>query len=71
MEYLAFGHGKHPCPGRFFAVNELKLLMSYIILNYDFKVQSGKRPANVYFWVNCAPPMEAELLFKNNWFWYD
>lgn len=27
-EFLAFGHGKHACPGRFFATNEIKLLFA-------------------------------------------
>ncbi|KAF9265633.1 cytochrome P450 [Marasmius fiardii PR-910] len=35
--YLIFGAGKHACPGRFFAVTELKMLMSHTLLNYDFK----------------------------------
>ncbi|KAL7268190.1 hypothetical protein RUND412_009197 [Rhizina undulata] len=63
-EFLAFGYGKHACPGRFFATNVMKVMMSYIILNYDFKLQSGKRPENLYFGSNCAPPFGTELLFK-------
>nr|BED42929.1 cytochrome P450 monooxygenase [Trametes versicolor] len=38
VDYMPFGHGKHACPGRFFAANELKALLGYIILNYDFKM---------------------------------
>ncbi|KAL7273858.1 hypothetical protein RUND412_003256 [Rhizina undulata] len=63
-EYLAFGHGKHACPGRFFATNELKLLMSHIILNYDFKLEEGSRPDNIYFGSSCIPNARVELLFK-------
>ena len=29
--------GKHACPGRFFAPNELKLLLAYVVLNYDIE----------------------------------
>ncbi|KAL0574356.1 hypothetical protein V5O48_007598 [Marasmius crinis-equi] len=36
--HLNFGIGKHACPGRFFAVNELKALMSHVLLNYDIKL---------------------------------
>ncbi|KAI0721404.1 cytochrome P450 [Cerioporus squamosus] len=36
-KWLAFGHGKHACPGRFFAADELKGLIAYIVLNYDIK----------------------------------
>ncbi|EUC39498.1 hypothetical protein COCMIDRAFT_10413 [Bipolaris oryzae ATCC 44560] len=38
---LGFGHGMHACPGRFFAANELKIALSYLLLNYDWEVTSG------------------------------
>lgn len=37
LVFLPFGHGRHGCPGRFFAANELKLLLAYIALNYDLE----------------------------------
>lgn len=40
-EHLAFGHGEHACPGRFFAANETKILLSYLLLHYDFKRVPG------------------------------
>ncbi|KAK7058636.1 hypothetical protein VNI00_002272 [Paramarasmius palmivorus] len=48
--YLAFGIGKHACPGRVFAVTELKLLMSHLLLNYDIKFddQDGKPTRNEF-----------------------
>lgn len=36
--FLTFSHGRHACPGRFFAANELRLLMAYIVQNYDFEM---------------------------------
>ncbi|RPD82683.1 cytochrome P450 [Lentinus tigrinus ALCF2SS1-7] len=36
-KWLAFGHGKHACPGRYYAADELKTLLSYIVVNYDIK----------------------------------
>ncbi|KAI1614998.1 cytochrome P450 [Exophiala viscosa] len=36
--YLGFGHGRHSCPGRSFAANELKLLLSYLLVNYDMQM---------------------------------
>ena len=35
---LGFGHGRHACPGRFFAANELKIALSHILLKYEFKL---------------------------------
>ncbi|OCK76206.1 cytochrome P450 [Lepidopterella palustris CBS 459.81] len=43
-EYLPFGHGKHACPGRFFASNEIKVLLCHLIMNYDFKFKGGVMP---------------------------
>lgn len=36
--YLGFGHGQHACPGRFFAANELKLLLAYLLTHYDMQM---------------------------------
>ncbi|USW55910.1 Putative cytochrome P450 [Septoria linicola] len=37
-EHLGFAHGKHACPGRFFAANEVKIAMLHVMLNYDMKI---------------------------------
>nr|BAL05134.1 cytochrome P450 [Phanerodontia chrysosporium] len=64
-EFVAWGHGKHACPGRFFASNELKAMMAYIILNYDVKfARAGVRPDNVYSGLTVAPNQEANVLFR-------
>ncbi|KAK1229505.1 hypothetical protein PQX77_007428 [Marasmius sp. AFHP31] len=39
--YVAFGAGKHACPGRFFAVNEIKALVSHALLYYDLKLDGS------------------------------
>ncbi|KAH7377423.1 cytochrome P450 [Cadophora sp. MPI-SDFR-AT-0126] len=48
LNHLAFGHGKHACPGRFFAVNEMKMILAHIIARYDFKLVPGNLP-NVFY----------------------
>lgn len=35
-EYLAFGHGRNACPGRFFASNEIKLLVGLVFLAWPW-----------------------------------
>ncbi|KAJ1325976.1 cytochrome P450 monooxygenase 2 [Microdochium nivale] len=35
---LAFGHGAHACPGRFFAANELKVALCHLLIKYDWEV---------------------------------
>lgn len=59
-DYLAFGHGRNACPGRFFAANELKLILAHLVLNYDIAIQ-GARPPNVWFGLNRAPPFQATV----------
>ncbi|OCB86528.1 cytochrome P450 [Sanghuangporus baumii] len=64
-DYLAFGHGRHACPGRFFAVNELKAMMAYLLMNYDVKSEvEGVRPENVYMGTRLIPNPTAKVLIK-------
>ncbi|CCL98068.1 uncharacterized protein FIBRA_00062 [Fibroporia radiculosa] len=63
-EFVAFGNGKHACPGRFFAVNEIKTMMAYILLNYDFKFEDGVgRPENKWIWHSIFPS-NTKVLFR-------
>jgi cytochrome P450 len=39
---LTFGYGRHACPGRFFAVNEIKMVMATALLHYDIKNVPGE-----------------------------
>ena len=52
-------------PGRFFAASELKALLAYLIINYDFKLGGdGKRPRNVYFGSSIIPSPSGQLMFR-------
>ncbi|KAJ5810978.1 Ent-kaurene oxidase [Penicillium robsamsonii] len=33
--FLAFGHGRHACPGRFFAAQTIKLMLAYLVQHYE------------------------------------
>ncbi|OSX64670.1 hypothetical protein POSPLADRAFT_1044158 [Postia placenta MAD-698-R-SB12] len=64
-EFLAFGAGKHACPGRFFAANEMKALLCFVLLNMDIKLMDGKgRPTDEYFGNSIIPNRSAHLLFR-------
>ncbi|EFQ30219.1 cytochrome P450 [Colletotrichum graminicola] len=39
--HLTFGYGRHACPGRFFAVNEIKMIMANILHNYEIRLPDG------------------------------
>jgi cytochrome P450 len=62
-EYLPFGHGRHACPGRFFAANELKLLLAYVVLNYDIE-PLAERPSGSWVANTILPPMEATITVR-------
>ncbi|KAK7408410.1 hypothetical protein QQX98_009395 [Neonectria punicea] len=56
--HLAFGHGRHACPGRFFVAHELKLIMAAILLKYDLKM-IPQRPQPQWFGATIIPPLDA------------
>jgi cytochrome P450 len=62
-DYLAFGHGRNACPGRFFAANELKLMLAHLVLSYDIDL-GGERPRNSWFGLNRVPPLQATIRIK-------
>ncbi|KAI0009521.1 P450 monooxygenase No.2 [Xylariaceae sp. FL0662B] len=60
---LPFGHGKHACPGRFFAASEAKLILCHLLLRYDFRYPEGQsRPRNLLFSENLIPDPSARVL---------
>ncbi|KAJ6516233.1 cytochrome P450 [Mycena sanguinolenta] len=65
LDYLPFGHGRHACPGRFFAAVELKAMLAHVVMNYDVKfVDDGPRPANQYMASACLPDSSAKIMFR-------
>jgi cytochrome P450 len=66
-DYLAFGHGKHACPGRFLVDFELKMIVAYILKHYDLKFPAeyeGKRPSNRQVAELTAPPKGVKIMIK-------
>ncbi|KAL8282700.1 hypothetical protein RB597_010103 [Gaeumannomyces tritici] len=39
--HTGFGHGVYACPGRFFASNESKVILSHLIMKYDWRLAEG------------------------------
>ncbi|KZV74058.1 cytochrome P450, partial [Peniophora sp. CONT] len=60
---LHFGHGKHACPGRFFAANELKGMLAHLVLEYVRFKEGENRPASLEFGSNIVPT-PAQLEFR-------
>jgi cytochrome P450 len=62
---MNFGAGKHACPGRFFAGNEIKMSLAYFLLNYEVKLKDGEeRPKPMVMVMSKAPKPNVELLFR-------
>ncbi|OQE02171.1 hypothetical protein PENVUL_c040G09716 [Penicillium vulpinum] len=64
---MHFGFGLQACPGRFFAANTLKAILSRLIMDYEFKFVKdlgGKRPANLVVGEHILPNMSTEMLFR-------
>ncbi|RSL68712.1 hypothetical protein CEP54_002755 [Fusarium duplospermum] len=62
-DYLAFGFGRHACPGRYFAAVETKLFLAYMAVHYDLK-QVHKRPGFVTFGHLPTPPIKGRLKIR-------
>jgi len=76
-EFLHFGHGMHAwyrqslrdadgcfSPGRFFAVNEIKLMLAFTILRYDVKTVDGNQPPPTKFGAMVVPNRKASILYR-------
>lgn len=63
-EHLGFGHGSHACPGRFFAANEVKILLSHFLLKYEWRFVPGKEPSVINWGVICALWPTTRLQFR-------
>ncbi|PSN63321.1 putative cytochrome P450 [Corynespora cassiicola Philippines] len=62
---LVFGHGRQACPGRFFAVSEMKLILARFLVGYDFKFLPGKsRPRNFFLEEYILPDPRAKLMMR-------
>ncbi|KAK0614605.1 cytochrome P450 [Immersiella caudata] len=64
-DFLTFGHGRYACPGRFFAANELKLILGHVVMNYDFEITGkGSRPRNKWYGLVRVPPMGVKIRIR-------
>jgi cytochrome P450 len=62
-----WGDGTQACPGRWFADNSIKIAITHLLLNYDFKLRPGEDKPQKNFMPNgtLMPDLWAKVLFKS------
>lgn len=50
-KFLSFGLGRNACPGRYFALHEIKLMLAHIVLNYDIEYFTQRPEQFKIMWV--------------------
>ncbi|KAB8252835.1 cytochrome P450, partial [Aspergillus flavus] len=62
---MAFGYGQHACPGRFFAMMEIKAIIGEILSRFEMRLADGEmRPPSVTFETQHLPHPAGKVLFK-------
>ncbi len=66
LDSMAFGYGRHACPGRFFAANEIKMIMVYLLTKYNFEFPKGVmgRPESFAAETQLLPNHSAKIMLK-------
>lgn len=65
-ENMGFGYGRHACPGRFFAANEIKMIVARVVMGYDVKMPEGVkgRYGNVVRGSSITPDRSKTVMMK-------
>ncbi|KAF4635041.1 hypothetical protein G7Y89_g3058 [Cudoniella acicularis] len=63
---LAFGYGRHACPGRFYALRKVKVLFGKLILGYDIEWDTPRteRPSPVSVEAQFAPNLWQKIRLR-------
>ena len=66
-QFLLFEHGENTYPGRFFFDFEFKMILAYLVMNYDIELRAkygGKRSKNKWVSEAMMPPTQGKLRVK-------
>ncbi|KAJ7869028.1 cytochrome P450 [Mycena leptocephala] len=61
--WLPFSHGLHACPGRFFAANNVKMILVQLLLDYEIQ-PFGTRPPNMAIGDMSVVPVDAMMMIR-------
>lgn len=63
-DHLVFGHGKHSCPGRFFAANEVKIILAYLLVSFDWDASAEGFKKDVFNGVGNSSDRDAKAMIR-------
>ena len=64
-DHLLFGYGRRTCPGRFWAVGEVKMILAKILVGMDFRLARDGGTSKTYFINELAfPDPRTKLLMR-------
>ncbi|KAH7374568.1 ent-kaurene oxidase [Plectosphaerella cucumerina] len=63
---LTFGYGRHACPGRFFAANEIKMILANLLLHYEIRNPDGvtERHKNIRMGAQLVPDYKKKIMVR-------
>ncbi|RAK81177.1 cytochrome P450 [Aspergillus fijiensis CBS 313.89] len=64
VEHMGFGHGNAACPGRFFAVAAVKVILSHILMRYEIKSVESEMPQTLSAGISCIANPMAQLMVR-------
>ncbi|OCK81421.1 cytochrome P450 [Lepidopterella palustris CBS 459.81] len=65
LSNMQFGDGRHGCPGKYMAADEIRMTIAHILVNYDITIEGhGPRPRNVVLGKFIFPDLKAKIMFR-------
>jgi ent-kaurene oxidase len=62
---MSFGYGSQVCPGRYFAIGEMKMILMRLLQEYEFRSPEGQgRPKHIHADENVVLDPSAKVMMK-------
>ncbi|CAG8031836.1 unnamed protein product [Penicillium salamii] len=63
-DHMGFGLGRHACPGRFFAANEVNIALCHVLFQYEFKLAEGATPQATRSGIRMQTDISAKVMVR-------
>nr|CAP07651.1 P450 monooxygenase [Sphaceloma manihoticola] len=70
QDHFGFGYGLHACPGRFFAAEEVKIVLAQMLLQYEIRLVAGSdsRPVHAGLNMYANPASKISVRYRGSSF---